>query len=90
MSVTVNIGQILSHYANDQVLIEVSGNTVGVCLKDLAKKFPSIEKALFSQSDQLRNFISVYINRKSVYPDELQKPVKDGDEIQIILLIGGG
>jgi len=34
--------------------------------------------------------IEIYVNAESSYPDELTKPVNDGDELQIVIMIVGG
>ena len=39
---------------------------------------------------QLLSYIDIYVNRESAYPEELNKPVKDGDELHIVIIIGGG
>ena len=90
MSIGVNIHRSLRHLTNGQAKVEVNGDTVGQCLYDLVKKFPGIEKRLFDKKRTLLNYIDIYVNAESSYPEELVKPVKDGDELSIILIIGGG
>jgi molybdopterin converting factor small subunit len=34
--------------------------------------------------------VEVYVNNESAYPEELAKPVQDGDEIHLILMLAGG
>ena len=69
---------------------EVNGNTVGECLKHLTAKFPPIEKQLFDEQGKLLSFIDIYVNGLSSYPEKLAKSVKDGDELSIRFIIGGG
>jgi hypothetical protein len=45
---------------------------------------------LFDKKGTLLNAIEIYINLKSAYPGELVKPVKDGDDIHITLMLAGG
>lgn len=90
MSVTVSIHQTLRHLIGDQVTVEVSGTTVGECLYDLVKQFPGVEPRLFDKKRKLLNYIDIYVNTESSYPEELAKPVKDGDELHITLIIAGG
>jgi len=71
-------------------VVEVEGNTVGNCLEHLVKQFPGIEKELFDKKRNLRNVVEVYLNLESAYPDELARPVKDGDEIHLTLILAGG
>ena len=71
-------------------LVEVKGNTVGECLNNLVKEFPDAKKHFFSREGILFENISIYVNGENTYPEQLAKPVKDGDELNILVLIGGG
>ena len=90
MSVRVKIHQTLRHLTNGQAKAEVNGNTVGHCLYELVKQFPGIETKLFNKKRKLLNYVDIYVNAESSYPEELSKPVNDGDELSITLIIGGG
>jgi len=90
VSITVNIHQALRHLINNQATAEVSGTTVGECLADLVRRFPGIEPKLFNKKGKLLNYIDIYVNLESSYPEELAKPVIDGDKLSITLLIAGG
>jgi MoaD family protein len=71
-------------------VIEVSGSTVGECLNHLVKQFPGTKKQLFTENGDLFQNIIISVNGKSAYPEQLDKPVKDGDELNIVFIIGGG
>ena len=45
---------------------------------------------LFDKDGNLHNYVDVYLNQESAYPDELAKSVKDGDELNVALIIAGG
>jgi len=90
VSITVKFHQTLRHLTNNQVTAEVRGTTVGECLKDLVRQFPGIKKKLFDKKGKLLNYVDVYVNLESSYPEELAKPVKDGDTLSITLMIAGG
>lgn len=90
MGVKVHIHQTYRHYTNGLEVVEVEGNTVRECLNQLVKQFPGIEKRLFDKEKKLLNAVEIYVNRESAYPDELAKPVNDGDEIHITLILAGG
>jgi molybdopterin converting factor small subunit len=62
---------------------------VGECLKDLVKKYPPLEKEIFKKG-QLNSLIEIYIDGASAYPNEMAKPVKEGDEIDLVYMISGG
>jgi molybdopterin converting factor small subunit len=70
--------------------LEVEGQTVGECINQLVAKHPDMQKALFDKNGKLKNIIDIYLNQESTYPKELEKPVKDGDEIHITVILAGG
>lgn len=90
MSVRINLHPNLLQFTNDQAIVEVNGSTVGECLDELVKQFPQIKRGLFDKDGKLLNYVDVYVNYESSYPEELAKPVKDGDELHITLIIAGG
>ncbi len=90
MNVKININPFLSHLTNDQDVVEVNGSTVGQCLEQLVARFPEVGKWLFGKDGKLNSLVDIYVNQESSYPEELAKPVKDGDELHIIVIIAGG
>ncbi len=90
MSIIVNIHRTHRHYTDGLNQISVKGRTVGECLQFLIQKFPDLQKILFNQNGALRKHFEIYVNTESAYPDELKKPVSDGDEIHITALLAGG
>ena len=88
MSIKLNLPPVLSYYTNNQQLPEVNGNTVGECLDHLTKQYPDIKRVMYTEDGKVASFFDVYVNGKDAYPDGLSRPVKDGDELSIIL--GGG
>jgi len=76
--------------ANGQTVVEVNGNTTGECLKHLVEQFPAIEKEIFTEDGNLLEYLTIFVNKELAFPEELTTPVKDGDDIHIIPLIGGG
>lgn len=90
MSIKVNIHPVLRRFTNDQEVVEVNGNTVGQCLNDLIRQFPGMKEGLFDKKGKLLNYVEIFVNLESAFPEELAKPVKDGDELHIILIISGG
>ncbi len=90
MSVKINIHKTHRQFTAGLDIVEVDGNTVGACLDNLVRQFPSLGKVLFNKKGKLVNVIEIYVNLKSAYPDELARQVKDGDNIHITLMIAGG
>jgi molybdopterin converting factor small subunit len=73
-----------------QVVVEVSGKTTGECLKDLVRQFPALGRELFGKDERLAEHISLFVNKTVAFPDELAAAVRDGDEIHVVPMIGGG
>ncbi len=92
MSTKVHIGPLLSDYTNNQHIAEVNGDTIIKCLKHLIEQFPKLK--VFMKDNKLLVyqdcFLGVFVNGEIVHAKELDKPVKDGDELSIIFMIGGG
>ena len=90
MSIKIEIPSYLQPYTNNMEVVEVNGSTVGGCLNHLVKQFPGIEKMLFAKNGKLFGYVAIYVNGEDAYPEELAKPVKDGDELYILYIVGGG
>ena len=90
MGIKINLYPFFHQYANGQQVVEVNGSTVGQCLDQIVTQFPEIKQELFDKDDKLYSYLDIYINGQSAYPEELGKPVKDGDELHILMVIGGG
>jgi molybdopterin converting factor small subunit len=86
MSVKVNIHSDLQNLTNGQAVFEVSGNNVGECLSGLIKEYPGFKEELMDKRGNLSLNVDVLVNMESAYPEELAKPVQDGDEIIVMPL----
>jgi molybdopterin converting factor small subunit len=90
VGVKVNIHKTHRTYTDGLEVVEVEGGTVGDCLEHLVQQYPGMKEGLFDKKGKLLNVVEVYVNNESAYPEELAKSVKDGDEIQLILMLAGG
>lgn len=90
MSIKVDIPSYLQPFTNNIEVVEVKGSTISECLDHLVGQFPDIEKMLFAENDNLLSYVAIYVNGEDIYPEELAKSVKDGDELYLIYIIGGG
>jgi len=82
----------LHPFLNDgkEGIFEVNGKTVGECLNELVKLNPAFKERFFERNGKLKNYIEVLVNAKTTFPQELTYPVKDGDEIDVIVFLAGG
>jgi len=90
MSVKINIPSYLQPYTEDTEAVEVNGSTVNECLSYLIKQFPHMERMVFAKDGTLLAYVSIYVGDEFAYTGELAKPVKDGEELHILHIIGGG
>ena len=91
MGVKVNIYYPhLQQFTDNQEVVKVNGSTVGECLYHLVQQFPAVGKGIFDEHGKLLNYVDIYVNQESSYPEELAKPVMDGDKLSITLMIAGG
>jgi molybdopterin converting factor small subunit len=90
MSARVHVHLTLRRFTKGEEAIDVEGRNVGECLRDLIRKYPDIESSLLDKKGHLLNIVEVYVNGKSAYPEELAKPIKDGDSIHLALMLAGG
>jgi molybdopterin converting factor small subunit len=90
MSVRVKLPPMLQELGCGVATCEVSGRTVGECLKSLERQFPKIKDYLFDRQGRLLGIFGIYLNSEGIYPVALDMPVQDGDEIVILNFIMGG
>ena len=90
MSVKIVIPSYLRPFTTNLEAVEVNGSTVGGCLNNLSNQFPDMEEKLFTKNGKLLSYVGIYVNGEDAYPEELAKPIEDGDELHIIYIIGGG
>lgn len=90
MSVKINVYYFLPHLTNDQEIVEVEGKTVGECLDNFVKKFPVSHDWLFEDNGELRKYLDIFVNLVETDPDDLSTPVRNDDEIHIVMHLTGG
>ena len=90
MSIELQLSSVFARYAGNQTILTVKGNTIAKCLEDLFTQFPELSKIFLDKDGSLLRAYDIYINGASAYPNEMTKPVKDGDKLHIIPVIYGG
>jgi molybdopterin converting factor small subunit len=90
MSVEIVIPSIFARYSDNKLDFNVKARTVGEALRELGKQSPGLKALLFEKEDKLSRSFDVFVNGESTYPETLTKPVKDGDKLNIVMLIYGG
>lgn len=90
MSIKVHILPYLQYHTGGKDVVVVEGNTVSQCLDDLTRQFPGLNAVLLDSSRKLFDYVDIYVNGESIYGQGLTRPVREGDELHIILMIAGG
>ncbi len=90
MSVEIEIPSVFGRYSNNKLNFKVEARTVGEALHELGKQSPGLRKLLLDNEGKLSHAFDVYVNGESAYPQAMTKPLKDGDKLNIVMLIFGG
>lgn len=91
MSVRVRIPTPLKKLAGEQDIILANGNTVGEVIHWLTETYPGLRERLKDEKGEVRRFINIYVNDEDIrFNQNLETPVKEGDQISIIPAIAGG
>jgi MoaD family protein len=90
MPIPVQIPSPLRQHTQGRDIVEGHGQTVGQVLEDITQQFPELKQRLFD-GGQIRRFVNVYLNDEDIrYLENLDTPVKEGDQISIIPAVAGG
>jgi hypothetical protein len=90
MSIDVEISSIFARYTDNRAKLKATGKTVGECLHDLVRQYPDFKNIILDENGNLISSFDVFANGESTYPQTMTRPVKDGDKLDIVLLIQGG
>jgi molybdopterin converting factor small subunit len=90
MTVKVRLSNLLRQATDWQEIVELTAETPEECLDAVVTRFPDVKKWIYDKNGKLWDRIQFFVNKKRISRDELGKPLKEGDELHILLNIGGG
>ncbi len=91
MSIRVRIPTPLKKLAGEQDVLSANGKTVGEVIQWLTETYPGLKERLKDEQGEVRRFINIYVNDEDIrFIQNLETPLKDGDQISIIPAIAGG
>ena len=91
MPVKVRIPTPLRTLTNGVDIAEIAGANVGEVLNALSARFDGMDKRLFKQPGELNRFVNIYVNDEDIrFLDNLNTPIKDGDDVSIVPALAGG
>lgn len=90
MSVKVRLHQYFQDMAHGQEVVNAEGRNVKELIDDLESKYPGMKEHLVDRRGRLQGFIELFVNAEVVYPESTLMPVKDGDTVEILMIVAGG
>jgi molybdopterin synthase sulfur carrier subunit len=91
MEVHVRIPTPLKKLTGEQDIIKAKGRTVGEVIQWLTETYPGLRERLRDEQGRVRRFINIYVNNEDIrFIQNLETPLKDGDQLSIIPAIAGG
>lgn len=91
MAIKVRIPSPLRQFTDGADQLQLEGANVAAVLGQLTGRAAGIEKRLFKSPGELNRFVNVYVNDEDIrFLQNLDTPLKQGDEISIVPAIAGG
>ncbi|HHT9104932.1 MAG TPA: MoaD/ThiS family protein [Candidatus Wujingus californicus] len=91
MPVSVRIPTPLRTLTKGADEVKVNGNNIKDIIENLEANYKGIKERICDEKGQIRRFINFYLNDEDIrFMDNLNTPVKDGDNISIVPAIAGG
>ena len=93
MKIKVSLSSLLrqtSGLTNEPDAIEMTATNPLECLRVLTGQFPSMRQWVYDKEGNLLLSTVFFVNREKLLPHEFTRPLKDGDELLILLAFAGG
>jgi len=90
-TISVLIPTALRAKAGDNESLAIAGKSVRAVLAALTATYPELGKQLFKSENEVNRFINLYVNDEDIrFIENLDTPLKAGDELSIVPAIAGG
>ena len=90
MTVRVRLSNLLRQATDWQETVEVDARTPEECLRAVEAQFPEVKKWIYDKHGKMWDRLQLFVNGKAIPHQEIYQPMRDGDELHILLNIGGG
>jgi len=87
MTVKVRLPRILTQAVRDGLRHELTGGDVGQVLDRLFEAEPGLRNHLIDEDGQIRTHVLVFVDGERA---DLQTPVPEGGEVQVLQAVSGG
>lgn len=87
----VRIPTPLRNLTRNEAEVTVEAATVGAALEALENRHSGIKARICDEAGNVRRFVNVYVNDEDIrFMQNLQTPLKNGDQVSIVPAIAGG
>ncbi len=81
----------LRPYTGGNIDVHVQGDTVGKALDSLVETYPQLQKHLFKEDGELRQYVNLFLDEEDIrHLGGMEVHLKENDEVLIIPSIAGG
>ena len=75
----------------NEVSLAVDQGNLGVLLRKLCSTYPAMKDQVYDREGKVWDHLNIFVNQVAVTSDEeTTKPLRDGDEIMIMVAVAGG
>lgn len=80
----------LLRFVNFQKNISFEASTASDALSKLVMQFPQARQVLYDADGKVRQVHQIFLNGKQLRPEELNSPIHNNDQLDILTAIAGG
>ena len=91
MSIKVTLPTAFTRHTAGKKQFDSIAENLPALLADIDQTFPALGIQIKGDDGKLRRFINIYVNNEDIrFLDNLNTPIKDGDDVSIVPAIAGG
>ncbi len=90
MSMRVKLHPYFQDVAQSGEIVYANGSTIAEVINDLERQYPGMKEQLVDKNGRIQGFAELFVNAEIVHPLNTNMPVKEGDEIEILVIVSGG
>lgn len=71
--------------------VDADGASVAAVVEHLDRNYPGMKNRVLDDDGSVRRFVNIFVNGEDIrFLQQLETPVKEGDELSIVPAIAGG
>ncbi len=92
MQLKVRLFQPLSGaIRRNELIVPIDKGNLGVLLKKLCSTYPALKEHVYDKEGKVWDHLNIFVNQVAVTSDkETTMPLRDGDEVMIMVALAGG